>query len=367
MKRITVVQCLPALHSGGVERGTLETARALVQRGHRSIIVSAGGRLQAQCEAEGSEHFKCDIGEKSLLILRSIHKFREFLKELQPDIVHARSRLPAWSALFAMRGLEHSPKFVTSVHGLNSPGFYSGVMLRGEKIICVSDTVKKHVLSHWPRTDEKKILVITPGIDPAEFPPALKVDEQWRRDFFRDYPRLQGGKLLLLPARATRLKGHTTALNLLLALRREFGDVRLCCLGAKQESRENYRLELEKQAEHLGLSDFLEFTPPIKAVANAYALANLVLQLSSKPEAFGRTVLEALSIGKPVLGWNLGGVGENLQRYFPQGLVEAFDEQALCRSAKKILEENILPPEQALPSLSLMQSNMMAFYEQLCP
>ena len=86
MKRITVVQCLPALHSGGVERGTLETARALVQRGHRSIIVSAGGRLQAQCEAEGSEHFKCDIGEKSLLILRSIHKFREFLKELQPDI-----------------------------------------------------------------------------------------------------------------------------------------------------------------------------------------------------------------------------------------------------------------------------------------
>jgi len=143
--------------------------------------------------------------------------------------------------------------------------------------------------------------------------------------------------------------------------------VRLCCLGAKQESRENYRLELEKQAEHLGLSDFLEFTPPIKAVANAYALSDLVLQLSSKPEAFGRTVLEALSIGKPVLGWNLGGVGENLQRYFLQGLVDAFDEQALCRSAKKILEENIVPQEQVLPSLSSMQSNMMAVYEQLCP
>ena len=164
MKRITVVQCLPALHSGGVERSTLETARALVQRGHRSIIVSAGGRLQAQCKAEGSEHYQCDIGGKNLLIFRAIHKFRELLKDLQPDIVHARSRLPAWSALLAMRHLEHKPKFITSVHGLNSPGFYSGVMLRGEKIVCVSETVKKYVLETWPNTDGTKIKPLTASL-----------------------------------------------------------------------------------------------------------------------------------------------------------------------------------------------------------
>ncbi len=161
MNRLTVVQCLPALHSGGVERSTLETARAIVARGHRSIIVSADGRLQEQCIAEGSEHFRCEIGKKSLLVFRYIHKFREFLEDIKPDIVHARSRLPAWSALLAMRNLEHKPKFITSVHGLNSPGFYSGVMMRGEKIICVSDTVKKHVLSHWPshfpNIDDKKL------------------------------------------------------------------------------------------------------------------------------------------------------------------------------------------------------------------
>ena len=361
-----MVQCLPALHSGGVERSTLETARALVQRGHRSIIVSAGGRLLAQAEAEGSEHFKCEIGEKSLLILRSIYKFREFLKELRPDIVHARSRLPAWSALLAMRGLSPKPKFITSVHGLNSPGFYSGVMLRGEITICVSETVKRHVLHNWPTTDNKKIVVITPGIDPKEFSANLQINEEWRQDFLEKYPGLQGEKILLLPARATRLKGHDFALNLLAALRKEIGDVRLCCLGSRQQGREKYLEELQRQAERLGVADFVEFTRPIKAVDKAYALSDLVLQLSNKPEAFGRTVLEALSMGRPVLGWNLGGVGENLQQYFPQGLVEPFDENALMRNAKNILENKILPEQQALPSLLTMQSNMMAAYEQLC-
>jgi glycosyltransferase involved in cell wall biosynthesis len=366
LRRITVVQCLPALNSGGVERSTLETARALVARGHRSIIVSAGGRLQAQCIAEGSEHFTCNIGKKNLLILGAILKFHEFLKDLKPDVVHARSRLPAWSALLAMRHLPNRPKFITSVHGLNSPGFYSGVMLRGENIICVSTTVKKHVLMHWPQTHEKKISIVTPGVDTAEFARGHQVDQQWRQQFFSEYPKLQGEKLLLLPARATRLKGHHYALNLLRALRAELGDVRLCCLGARQAGRENYLQELQQAAERLGIADFVEFTQPIKAMADAYALSDLVLQLSNKPEAFGRTVIEALSTGRPVLGWNLGGVGESLKAYFPQGVIEPFDETALIQSAKNILVEKIVPQELHLPNLSSMQSNMMQLYEKLC-
>ena len=367
MKRITVVQCLPALHSGGVERSTLETARALVKRGHRSIIVSAGGRMQAQCEAEGSEHYYCEIGKKNLLILRAIHKFRELLNVLKPDIVHARSRMPAWSALLAMRNLAHRPKFITSVHGLNSPGFYSGVMLRGEKIVCVSDTVKNYVLQTWPNTDRTKISVISPGIDSTEFAYQHPVHRQWLDNFLIEYPRLKGEKLLLLPARATRLKSHVMALNLLAALRPRLGDVRLCCLGANQGGREAYLDELKHHADRLGLTEFVEFTRPIKAMANAYASSDLVLQLSSKPEAFGRTVLEALSIGKPVIGWHLGGVGENLQRYFPQGLVEPFDESALAALAENILKNNIVPEQLELPALADMETHMMAVYEQLCP
>jgi glycosyltransferase involved in cell wall biosynthesis len=366
VRRMTVVQCLPALVSGGVERSTLETARALVQRGHRSIIISAGGRLQVQCEAEGSEHFNCAIGKKNLLLLAEIYKFRQLLKTLQPDIVHARSRLPAWSALLAMRYLKQKSKFITSVHGLNSPGTYSGVMLRGERVICVSETVKKHVLTHWPNVNEEIIEIITPGIDAGEFPFGYQVDTQWRKNFFSDYPRLQGEKLLLLPARATRLKGHDMALRLLAALRQELGDVRLCCLGARQPGRERYLRELEAQAAQLGVADFVEFIQPITDIANAYAVSDVVLQLSNMPEAFGRTVIEALSVGRPVIGWNIGGVGENLQKYFPSGMVSSFDQAALVRCAKNILKDKIHPQPQQLPSLSSMQSNMMNVYEQLC-
>ena len=150
-------------------------------------------RLQSQAEAEGSEHFKCDIGNKSLLILRSVYKFREFLKELQPDIVHARSRLPAWSALLAMSHLEHKPKFITSVHGLNSPGFYSGVMLRvAKKLSACQKRLKSTCFIIGRIPINNKIVVLTPGIDPKEFSaePANRV-KQWRHDFLEQYPRLQ--------------------------------------------------------------------------------------------------------------------------------------------------------------------------------
>ena len=139
MRRLTVVQLLPALDSGGVERSTLEIAAALVAAGHRSIVVSAGGRLVAPLEAAGSEHVALAIGRKSPRAWLAMRALRAKLADWRPDIVHARSRLPAWLGWFALRGLPAPrPHFVTTVHGLNSPGRYSGVMVRGERVVCVS-------------------------------------------------------------------------------------------------------------------------------------------------------------------------------------------------------------------------------------
>src|SRR5690606_17282294 len=120
MRRLTVVQLLPALHSGGVERSTLEIAAALVAAGHRSIVISAGGRLVESLQAAGSEHIELPVGRKSLLAAPgTMRRLRGWLARIQPDIVHARSRLPAWMAWFALRGLPApKPRFVTTVHGL---------------------------------------------------------------------------------------------------------------------------------------------------------------------------------------------------------------------------------------------------------
>ena len=139
---LTVVQLLPALNAGGVERSTVEIAAALTAVGHRAVVISAGGRLLPALLASGAEHIALPIGRKSPWSLRHIPTLRRIFRELEADIVHARSRLPAWLTVAALRGMSRndhrrSPHFVTTAHGLNSSGRYSRVMARGERVICV--------------------------------------------------------------------------------------------------------------------------------------------------------------------------------------------------------------------------------------
>jgi len=181
MKKLTVLQVLPALDSGGVERGTLEIARALVAAGHRSLVVSRGGRLVAQLEAEGSEHIALPVDRKALSSLWQVGPFRQLLAERQPDIVHARSRVPAWIAWLAWRKLPEAqrPHFVTTVHGLNSVSFYSAIMTKGERVIAVSETVRDYIRTHYPQCPEERIRLIYRGVDPAEFPHGYQPSPDW--------------------------------------------------------------------------------------------------------------------------------------------------------------------------------------------
>src|SRR5690606_19236586 len=329
---LTVLQLLPALESGGVERSTIEVSRALVAAGHRALVASAGGRLLPALREAGAEHIELDVGRKSLATLRLVRPLRRLLAGERVDIVHARSRLPAWIGLRALRGLPAAtrPRFVTTVHGLNSPSRYSQVMARGERIICVSDTVRDHLLDHYPGTPADRLRVVPRGVDPADFPRAPLPDGAARAAAAAADPRLDGhGPLLLLPGRGTRLKGHADALQLLASLRAGGLDARLWMPGARDPARAAYVAELESLADALGVAHAVAITPPTSGIAVAYAACDLVLQLSRKPEAFGRTVIEALAVGRPVLGWDHGGVGELLRDPPPAGAVPAFDADAL--------------------------------------
>ncbi|HZV38867.1 MAG TPA: glycosyltransferase, partial [Pseudoxanthomonas sp.] len=285
--------------------------------------------------------------------------------ETGADIVHARSRLPAWLGWRALRGLPQGrrPHFVTTVHGLNSPGWYSGIMTRGERVICVSDTVREFVLRHYPQTDPGKLAVIPRGIDPAQFPRAASPDPQVRAHIAAEHPQLGGeGPLLLLPGRGTRLKGHREAISLLGNLRDAGLDARLWMPGARERGREQYVINLETEAELGGFRHALAITPPTSRIAEAYAASDLVLQLSRKPEAFGRTVVEALAVGRPVLGWAHGGVGELLAQLQPQGAVPPFDEDALLGTARALLAHPP-PPLATMPyTLRAMQGATLDLY-----
>ncbi|MBB5014818.1 glycosyltransferase involved in cell wall biosynthesis [Rehaibacterium terrae] len=360
------MQLLPALESGGVERSTLEIAAALVAAGHRSIVVSAGGRLQAALEAGGSEHVRLDIGRKSLLTLRHVRTLRRLFGDLAPDIVHARSRLPAWLAWLAVHGMRgRRPHFLTTVHGLNSPSRYSRIMARGERVICVSRTVREYLLRHYPDTDPARLCVIPRGIDPAEFPRGFTPEAEWLARLRAEFPQLQGGRLLLLPARGTRLKGHAEAIALLAALRGAGIDARLWLLGAREAGRERYLDQLRAQARRLGVDDALAIDAPRSDIREAYAVSDLVLQLSAKPEAFGRTVVEALASGRPVLGWAHGGVGELLGELYPAGAVAPGDAAALHARARTLLAAPPSPPAAIPYTLAAMQRATLELYERL--
>jgi len=318
-----VVQVLPNLEGGGVEKGTLEIAQALVQAEHESIVISAGGRMVSQLNQEGSQHIEWDLGKKSLFTFRHIWAVRRWLRQEQPDILHLRSRMPAWIMWLAWRGLPENvrPHLVTTVHGLYSVSKYSAIMCKGERIIAVSETVQNYIQNNYPATDSSRIERIYRGVDPAEFPYGYQVPTEWSAQWQQDFPQLKNKKTLTLPGRLTRLKGHHDFIDLIIKLKNTGQAIHGLIVGGEDPKRQQYTTELRQRIITEDLSDVITFTGNRTDIREIFATSDIVLSLSSKPESFGRTVLEALSLGTPVIGYNHGGVGEILSSLYSTGCI----------------------------------------------
>ncbi len=369
--RLTVLQLLPALGHGGVEQSTLEIAAALTAAGHRALVASRGGALLPALRAAGAEHIDLDIGRKSLLSLRHVGSLRRLIARENVDVVHARSRLPAWLGWLALRGARPRTqagraRFVTTVHGFNSPGGYSAIMTRGERVICVSAAVRDYVLRHYPGLDRSVVRVIPRGIDQRLFVLAPDVLARLRAEVHARHPVLAGRCVLTLPARATRLKGHYDAIALVAGLAEQGRDVALWLAGADDPDRPRYVNELRARVQASGMTDRVAITSPLADRAALYAASDVVLQLSRQPEAFGRTVIEALAAGRPVLGYAHGGVGELLATHYPAGVIAVGDGD-LLRARAAALFDNPAPPSitGSLPSLAAMQQATLDVYADL--
>lgn len=366
-RRLTILQVLPALDAGGVERGTLEVARALVAAGHRSIVVSRGGRLVAQLEHEGSEHIALPVDRKSLASLFQIRPFRRLLTELKPDIVHARSRIPAWIAWLALRKLDPAtrPHFLTTVHGLYSVSPYSAIMTKGERVIAVSETVRDYILQNYPSCPPERIELIYRGIDPAAFPYDYRPSPEWLAQWQADFPQLIGKRVLTLPGRITRLKGHEAFLDLIAALRRDGADVHGLIVGGAEAKKQAYLTELQQTVADRGLKADISFTGHRSDIREILAVSDVAYSLSTKPESFGRTTLEALSLGTPVIGWDQGGVGEILAHVFPAGRVARDDQAGLLASTRAVLAGGERPAPQHDFTLERMLTRTLATYQRV--
>lgn len=361
-----VMQVLPALNAGGVETGTLEIGRALVEAGHESLVVSAGGRMVERLEAEGSRHLPLDIGRKSLLTLFKVRTMRRLLEQHQPDILHLRSRLPAWIAWWAWQGLprDRRPRLVTTVHGSYSVSRYSAIMTRGERVIAVSEHIRRYVLAHYPQVPPERIQVIHRGVDPACYQPAYRPDEAWLARWQQQFPQTRGRSLLVMPGRLTRWKGQWDFLEVLARLREKDPSLLGVLVGEAHPRKQHFRKELEAVIRRLGLQGDVVMTGHRNDLRQILSLARLVFVLSRQPEAFGRTALEALALGKPVVGYDHGGTGEILQAMYPQGRVAPGSVDEAVVRAQALLQQPGEIGELAF-TLSAMTGSTLRLYQEL--
>jgi len=367
---VKIIQVVPEMHAGGVERGTLEIANYLADNGCESVVVSNGGRLVERLASGGSRHIGMPVHRKSPLSLMQVAAMRRLLEREKPDVLHYRSRVPGWICLLAWRTMAVSarPRLVSTVHGFHSVGFYSSVMSRGERVIAVSQSIREHLLRDYPQVDPAVIRVIPRGIDPACYHPGYAPDEAWLSRWRGQVPPTAGtGEArLLLPGRITRLKGHEDFLRMVAALRAGGCNARALLAGDTHPKKLSYRAEIEALANSLGLAGHVDFLGHRGDLREVMTQCDVVFSLSRQREAFGRTVLEALALGKPVVGYDCGGVGELLAALFPAGRVPPGDTARLLDVARHVLDARPLPAAVGPPfTLDRMCAETLRVYQEL--
>lgn len=362
-----VMQLLPALNSGGVERGTLDLARALVGAGHESIVISSGGRMVEQLELEGSRHIEMPVHKKSLWSLRQVRPLRRLLEELKPDIVHVRSRVPAWLTYLAWRKMDPltRPRLVSTAHGLYSINRYSAIMAKSEQVIAISQCVKDYLLKNYADYLNADPQIIYRGVDTKEFSAQEPLPEGWLNDITAEYPNLADKKWLLLPGRLTRWKGQEDFIHLIAELAKTRNDVHGIILGGAEKNKQHFAEELKSLAEKLGVSDQISFVGRRSDIRHWYKQSSIVYNLSKSPEPFGRTVIEAAAIGTPIIGYDIGGPAESLRACFPSGLVENGNAEQLYSKTLELLDSDsraVLTPEF---TLDVLAQRTLDLYQQL--
>ena len=359
-----VVQILPELKAGGVERGTLEVGKYLVDQGHESIVISNGGRLVARLEAEGSRHITLPVNKKRLCSLKQVRVLRRFLEKERPDILHLRSRLPAWLAYLAWRRMNPitRPRLITTVHGFYSVNAYSKIMTRGEHVICVSNSVKDYVLKNYPDVQKNKLTVIHRGVDPVMFPHGFNPTPEWLEIWHQQNPQLESKYVVTLAGRITRWKGQLDFIKVIAGLKERKIPVHGLIVGEPHSKKLEFLEEVKSAISVAGVENNITLVGHRSDLREVMAVSDVIISCSTDPEAFGRVTLEALAIGKPVAAYAHGGVGEQLDAMLPEGKIKVGDIDAMGTLLEKWEQEKCNPKQTVVFELEQMLRKTIEVY-----
>ncbi len=365
--QMKILQILPALNQGGVEYYVLENCQHIAKYAE-SFVISSGGRLVETLTQQGSQHFQLQIEKKNLSSLMQVRALRKLIEEIHPDIIHIHSRLQAWLTLLAIKKLSYRPKIVTTVHGFNSINRYSQQMLHADKVIAVSQALKDYLSQAYPQEPVDKIEVITQGINANKFNIYNDPQPLIKNQLVDAGIEFNKDKIILLPGRITRIKGISLLIDLMANLKKEgYVNIKAVIVGSYDQRNEDYHQEMVNRIAKEKLQSHVIWFGTCDDMSSIYTLADLTLSITSKPESYGRTVIESLACGTPVIGFNYGGVGENLAKFYPSGQTEPNDFTALYEN---VLRELSTPKAiKYIPPISdtIMQSQvkLKELYESL--
>jgi glycosyltransferase involved in cell wall biosynthesis len=337
-----ILQIVPTLNAGGAERSTIEMAATLTRAGFAPLVASEGGRMVPELEAVGGEWICMPANAKSpWLLIANARRYARIIREWNVVLVHARSRAPAWSALWATRRT-HTP-FVTTWHGAYSAEnaakrFYNSVMLRGDAVIANSQWTADHIRSVYSFRP-KKLVVVPRGVDPAVFDPG-SVSPDRVSHLRTQWNAREGDIVVLLPGRLTRRKGHLVLIDALGKLAREFGKLRAVFAG-EPHRHDEFAAELVRAIERQQLAHIVTIAGHVQDMAAAYLAADIVVSAKIEPEAFGRVAAEAAAMERPVIATNHGGAREIVLPNISGYLVPPGDSDALTAALRNLVEAGV--------------------------
>jgi glycosyltransferase involved in cell wall biosynthesis len=331
-----IMQIIPALGAGGAEQGCIDVAAGLVQAGAMSIIVSSGGPRTHDLARSGATHITLPVHSKNPIVMwKNIAALRRLIKSYNVDIVHARSRAPAWSAWRACQGT--NAHFMTTCHAPYNTensvkNFYNSSISKGERVIAISHFVAQYLKDSFGLGDDV-IRIVHNGIPLERFHPTtvtpermIKISRQWRLP--------DGASVIMMPGRLTRWKGHHVLIEAMALLDR--ADV-FCVLIGSDQGRTEYRTELETAIATRGLEGRVRIIDHCDDMPSAYMLSTVVVSASTDPEGFGRVPVEAQAMGRPIIATDHGGAQETILRGETGWLIPPNDPAALSRAMEEAL------------------------------
>lgn len=320
-----ILQVLPALELGGVERGTVDLAVALKRRGEGAVVVSSGGALVQELEREKIPHYPLPVHQKSIFILSLVSRLAEIIQRERVDVVHARSRVPAWVAWLACR--RTGIPLVTTCHGYYSNHFLSRVMGWGRKVIVPSQVIARHMIEDFGVSPER-IVLIPRGVDLTEFP---FDPHKYEKPPSHPYRILNVGRL-------SPIKGQLEFIRAVHLLRQKGMAVEASLVGSEGGGKTKYTREIDATIARFGLEKQVLRLGTRRDIPELLKQADLLVLSSRVPESFGRVLIEAGAAGTACAATRLGGVLEIIEEGKEGLLFPPQDEVQMAEVMARLLQ-----------------------------